>query len=375
MKRCFYARLLPLALALALLCGCTVTPLEKPEVPDPVPLPVPAVSTEPEEDADRPADEPEETQPAGDQPEDTQPEDTQPEDTQPEDTPPAEEDPQEPDTPQEEDPFTEYPAFPEGISLASGQAFVYDLDQGGIVAMKGAGEKLYPASVTKLLTILTAEQYVTMDQLITPGDEQSLVASDSSIAYVNSSHTLTAEQLIEGMLLPSGNDAANALAAAAGRNLANDQSLSGVDAVQVLVGAMNEYAAELGMTSSHFVTVDGYLDEDHYSTVEDMARLSVAAAQDEIIRRYCGLAADDVTYYSGDTIRWTNSNQMLNPESVWYSPYVTGMKTGSLSYNLSLVCTLEKDGRHYVAGVFTAADNQARYSDMTTIVNWLFGGE
>ena len=66
---------------------------------------------------------------------------------------------------------------------------------------------------------------------------------------------------------------------------------------------------------------------------------------------------------------------MLNPESVWYSPYVTGMKTGSLSYNLSLVCTLEKDGRHYVAGVFTAADNQARYGDMTTIVNWLFGGE
>ena len=51
------------------------------------------------------------------------------------------------------------------------------------------------------------------------------------------------------------------------------------------------------------------------------------------------------------------------------------MKTGSLSYNLSLVCTLEKDGRHYVAGVFTAADNQARYGDMTTIVNWLFGGE
>ena len=359
MKRHFCARLLPLALALALLCGCAVTPLEKPEIPDPVPLPVPAVSAEPEEDADRPADEPEETQPAEDQPEDTQPEDTQPEDT-----PPA-----------EEDPFTEYPAFPEGISLASGQAFVYDLDQGGIVAMKGAGETLYPASVTKLLTILTAEQYVTMDQLITPGDEQSLVASDSSIAYVNSSHTLTAEQLIEGMLLPSGNDAANALAAAAGRNLANDQSLSGVDAVQVLVGAMNEYAAELGMTSSHFVTVDGYLDEDHYSTVEDMARLSVAAAQDEIIRRYCGLAADDVTYYSGDTIRWTNSNQMLNPESVWYSPYVTGMKTGSLSYNLSLVCTLEKDGRHYVAGVFTAADNQARYGDMTTIVNWLFGGE
>ena len=369
MKRCFYARLLPLALALALLCGCAVTPLEKPEIPDPVPLPVPTISVQPEEDETTP-EEPEDPQPAEDQPEDQPAEEPQePEEPTEPDTPA--EDPQEPDQSAE----SEYPAFPDGISISSGQAFVYDLDQGGIVAMKGAGEKLYPASVTKLLTILTAERYVTMDQLVTPGDEQSLVASDSSIAYVNSSHTLTAEQLIEGMLLPSGNDAANALAAAAGRNIANDQSLSGVAAVQVFVGAMNDYAAELGMTSSHFVTVDGYLDEDHYSTIEDMARLAVAAAGDEVIRRYCGLAADDVTYYSGETIRWTNSNQMLNPESVWYSPYVTGMKTGSLSYNLSLVCTLEKDGRHYAAGVFSAVDNQARYGDMTTIVNWLFGGE
>lgn len=122
--------------------------------------------------------------------------------------------------------------------------------------MKGAGEKLYPASITKLLTILTAIQYVDPDQLITPGDEQSLVAADSSIAYVNSTHVLTAEQLIEGMLLPSGNDAACALAAAVGRNITGDQSMSGVDAVNVCVEAMNDYAADLGMTGSHFMTVD-----------------------------------------------------------------------------------------------------------------------
>ena len=65
---------------------------------------------------------------------------------------------------------------------------------------------------------------------------------------------------------------------------------------------------------------------------------------------------------------------MLDPESQWYSPYVTGMKTGSLTGHFSLVCTLEKDGKTYVAGVFTGQSNEDRYGDMTKIVQWLFGG-
>lgn len=78
---------------------------------------------------------------------------------------------------------------------------------------------------------------------------------------------------------------------------------------------------------------------------------------------------------SQDTIHWTNTNLMLDPESDWYNPYVTGMKTGSLSGHYCLIATLEKDGKTYVAGVFTGQDNADRYGDMTTIVNWLFGGD
>lgn len=329
-------RLLALLLALCLLCGCAVTELKPPEIPDPVPMDEPAAKPEPE--------------------------------PEPEAEPAAEPEP-------EPEPEPEYPEFPEGIDLASGQAFVYDLDAGGIVAMKGRGEQLYPASTTKLLTILTALRYLAPDALVQPGSEQSLVAPDASIAYVNSSHILTAEQLVEGMLLPSGNDAACALAAAAGRAITGDENLDGVAAVEVCVSAMNDYAAELGMNESHFVTVDGYMDENHYSTVEDMARLAVAAAGNETIRKYCGLASDDVVYASGHTIHWTNTNLMLDPESSWYNPCVTGMKTGALSGHYCLIATLEKDGKHYVAGVFTGQNNEDRFGDMTTIVNWLFGGD
>lgn len=262
-------------------------------------------------------------------------------------------------------------AFPEALSLVSGQAFVYDVNAGALLAMKGAGEQLYPASTTKLLTILTAMKYLAPESSMTPGNEQTLVGEGSTIAYVNSNHTLSAEMLIEGMLLPSGNDAAYALAAAAGRAISGDETSSGLEGVAVFMEEMNRYAQELGMSGSHFVTPDGYYDDDHYTTVEDMATVAILAAQNELICRYSGLYEDDVVYLSGHTNHWINTNLMLDPSSRWYNPYVTGLKTGSLSNYYSLICTLEKDGQAYIAGVFSAPDNTTRYADMTAIADWL----
>lgn len=269
---------------------------------------------------------------------------------------------------------TEFPTFPESIALQCGQVFVYDCNAGEMVAVKGQNETLYPASTTKILTILTAMEYLPLDQQIKAGDELTLLAADASVAYVYGGVTLTAEQMIEGMLLPSGNDAALALAAAAGRVYAGDDTMSGLDALDAFTEAMNEYAASIGMTDSHFTNPDGYMDENHYTTVEDMARLSAIAAENEVIMKYCGLAYDKVTYVSGEEQEWYNTNSMLNEGSEWYNPYVTGMKTGSFTGSYCLVATLENEGQKYVVGVFTGADNTARYGDVNTISDWLFGG-
>ena len=144
----------------------------------------------------------------------------------------------------------ETPLFPSELRIVAGQAFVYDLDEGKMIAMKGEGEQLYPASTTKLLTILMAQRYLELDMQVTPGDEQTLVSKDSSMAYIDRYDTVTVEQLIEGMLLPSGNDAAYALAAATGRAITGEWNLSGLEAVEICIEAMNEYAAELGMTGA-----------------------------------------------------------------------------------------------------------------------------
>lgn len=269
----------------------------------------------------------------------------------------------------------ETPLFPEDLRIVAGQAFAYDLDEGRMVAMKGEGEQLYPASTTKLLTILLALRYLELDRQITPGDELSLVSENSSMAYIDRYDTVTVEQLIEGMLLPSGNDAACTLAAATGRAITGEWTMPGLEAVQVCVDAMNNYAAELGMTGSHFTNVDGYRNSEHYTTVEDMAIVATLAAQNEIIRKYCGLTMDTVTYVSGEVITWYNSNLMLFQSSQWYNPHVTGMKTGSLLGHYSLVCTVEKDGKTYVTGIFSAPSTEDRYYDMNTVVNWLLSRE
>lgn len=262
----------------------------------------------------------------------------------------------------------------EYVEISSEQAFVYDLNAGGFTYLKGADRVLYPASTTKLLTILYALTLLEPDELVTPGDEISLVPDGSSMAYVNSSHTLTVEMLIEGMLIPSGNDAAYALAAAAGKKLySGEGEISGEQAVGLFMDGMNEYAKEIGLCGSRFLTPDGYSDEGHYSTVEDIAIIASLAYENDIIRKYAAMPEDDVVYASGHKNHWKNTNHMLDKESKYYSPYVTGLKTGSLGRgNYSLICSVEIFERTYIVGVFSSKSTDTRFDDMLTLIDRIY---
>lgn len=255
------------------------------------------------------------------------------------------------------------------LTLESPQAFVYDCTKGEIVYRKGEGSVLYPASTTKLLTILCALEYLAPDERVTPGDELSLVEDGSSIAYVKGHHTLTVEQLIEGMLLPSGNDAAYALAAAAGNRI--DPSKTGVKAVAVFMDAMQDYGQRIGLVGTHFTTPDGLAYEQHYSTVEDMILIARTAMQNDIIRRYAALHEDSVIYASGHTNHWVNTNELLDPDSPWYHAAVTGLKTGSLERNYCLICTVEDGASSYIIGLFGAREKAQRYADAHTVIDAL----
>lgn len=256
------------------------------------------------------------------------------------------------------------------INLKSDYAFVYYPESGQETYFGNEEQRIYPASTTKLLTILAALEILPADELITPGDEVYMVESGSSSAYIRPHHTLTLEMLAEGMLLPSGNDAAYAVAAACGYVLLDDSNAEYTDAVERFVEYMNEYATSIGCTGSHFTTPDGYADDEHYSTLHDMALISKLASENEIITKYAALESDDVVYASLHTNTWTNTNKMLDKDSKYYRKNIVGLKTGSLDDYYNLIALYDDGERRFIVGVFGSDTDDGRYKDVLNIIKY-----
>lgn len=221
---------------------------------------------------------------------------------------------------------------------------VEELTSGNIITENKADIKAYPASITKLLTALVALDYFSPTDKITVGSEVSSIPSDSSRAWISPGDTLTFSDLLHAMLLPSGNDAAVAIAVATGRKAKNDPSLSAGAAEKYFVELMNQKAKELGMTNSNFTNPHGYDDKNNYSTANDLLILGKAAINNEIITSICqkSVYSCKSEYH---TYKWYSTNRFLFKsfdsellarafhtdigENAYYNPNVIGLKTGN----------------------------------------------
>lgn len=268
--------------------------------------------------------------------------------------------PTEPET-EEADP----PELPEGVQLTARYSFVYDLDsETALYGESGLDGRIYPASITKLFTALVALEYMDPDAVITAGDELDMVAEDSSVAYIEKGHQMTVAMLIEGMLLPSGNDAAHVLAAGVGRAFSQTENMSAREAVQYFVDLMNIYAQFHGLTGTHFANPDGYHADDHYTTGRDLITIARMSLENSIIRSFAGRREDGVTYASGQTNHWKNTNLLLHPSSEYYCPAAQGLKTGYTSAaGNCLLSAFLVDERYVLIGVFGSTDYYDRFSD------------
>lgn len=255
-------------------------------------------------------------------------------------------------------------AHVDGEKLDGEHVFVYDTGRGELVyCTADPGDMLYPASITKLFTAWVALQMLPEDLEVTAGWELGLLQPGSSAACIALDSHLTVEMLLEGMLLPSGNDAALVLAAAAGRQLAGKQKVTAQEAVALFVEEMNRAAEALDFRNSHFVNPDGYHHPDHYSCPEDLSRIAELALDEPVLRRCMGLRQDRVTFPSGETHVWKNTNRLLNPESDCYCPEAVGMKTGytqKAGYCLMAAFGSEEP---LVVGVFGGSNPVSRYED------------
>lgn len=164
---------------------------------------------------------------------------------------------------------------------------VYDLTEQQVLFSKNPDERVYPASLVKLVTACTALKYVSKDTVFTVGSEQELVRQHSSLCLILKGHRLTLEDLICGMLMSSGNDAAYTIAVYVARTL-SEEDMTDEQAVLYFCGLMNDFAAQQGMSNSHFTNPDGWDDSNQYSTASDLLKIAVCAQNNAIIKEIIG---------------------------------------------------------------------------------------
>lgn len=254
--------------------------------------------------------------------------------------------------------------------LNATQILVYDATTDEILYEKTSDtRKLYPASITKLFSAYVALQYLDPEEAVTAGDELALVRKGSSVAWISRGHRLQVRMLVEAMLLPSGNDAAMIVAAAAGRRIAADSNMDPADAVREFVAEMNRQADALGFERSHFTNPDGYHVGSHYTCIPDMARIARLALENRALARYMRVLEEDVTYLSGQTNHWKNTNKLLDPEDGYYRPDCLGMKTGSTSQAGFCLMSAFRVGKHtLVVGIFGCPDENERFKGSIALV-------
>ena len=251
-------------------------------------------------------------------------------------------------------------------SVSAEAAILMEKETGRILFEKNIDEKMYPASMTKILTALVALDYFDPAALVTVGTEINSVSLDSSKAGHVRGETLTVENLIRGLIIPSGNDTATVVATAVAKKVENNTNLSYEECENIFSKLMNEKAKELGAKNTHFSNPHGYHADDHYTTARDMALIVSAAMDNETIarisqeKRFSGNGAgekleSDSTIVSND-YSWKSHNLLIT-EGEYYYEYATGMKTGFTNEAGDCVAaTAEKDGVKLISVIFNSED-------------------
>ncbi len=197
------------------------------------------------------------------------------------------------------------------LQISAKAAIVYNGSTGEVLFEKNADEPLPMASTTKIMSALIVLEQEDLDERFTVDSEA--VNTEGSSMGLREGDEVSLRDLACGMLLPSGNDAANAA------------SVRVAGSIENFVGMMNERAEKLGLENTHFVTPSGLDDytDDHYSTARDMAMLAAEAMENQDFRDICGLQRVKLEFGCPPYERWLiNTNKLLKNHGI------TGIKTG-----------------------------------------------
>ena len=232
--------------------------------------------------------------------------------------------------------------FPMKVSAISASSYiVMDQDSGRVLESHNSDSRRLIASITKIMTAVVAIEYGNIEDDVEIGNE--IITSYGSGVYISIGEELTLDDLLYGLMLRSGNDAALAIAHHVGGSIEN------------FVFLMNEMADKIGMVNTSFVNPSGLEERDgsgNYSTVLDMAKLTQYAMNNEHYRRI--VSTDEIVVKSSlKTYKWVNKNKLLHSYE-----YCNGGKTGfTKKARRTLVTTASKDGMNLIVVTFNDGDD------------------
>lgn len=275
--------------------------------------------------------------------------------------------------------LTVCPGAAQAISTPDIQAtavYLGDPETGLPLYEKNAEEKRYPASTTKIMTaLIVLENVDDLEQKVTVTQEDfNAVEADSSKAGFVVGEEVSIMDLLYGLLLPSGNEAANTLA----RVVAGD--------VPTFVEKMNARATDLGCTGTHFANPNGLHDDNHYTTAHDLFRITQEAMKNETFCDIVSTAQKNLApsnkaaeHPNGKNLYLLTTNQLiLSRNSPYYYAYATGVKTGHTSQaGYCLVASAEKKGSELISVMLGCEKPQGSaqpltYDETKKLFDWAY---
>jgi D-alanyl-D-alanine carboxypeptidase (penicillin-binding protein 5/6) len=244
---------------------------------------------------------------------------------------------------------------PKPPAIGAEAYLLQDFHSGQVLAEKNIDERMEPASITKIMTAYAVFKEIQGGQLAL--DDMIRVSekawrTQGSRMFIEVGKQVSVEDLLQGLIVQSGNDASVALA----------EHVAGSE--DAFAGLMNRYARELGMTGTHFVNSYGWPDEQHYTTARDIAILARHLIE-EFPDYYHWYAQRQFTF---NGITQHNRNRLL-----WRDPSVDGLKTGHTdSAGYCLVTSAQREGMRLITVVLGTRSEEARAVASQSLLNYGF---
>ncbi|MEG0872753.1 MAG: D-alanyl-D-alanine carboxypeptidase family protein [Clostridia bacterium] len=255
------------------------------------------------------------------------------------------------------------------LQLYSNASVAMDFDSGNVLFEKNGYSKVYPASTTKILTALLAIENLDLDKsIVVSNNAIQSTPYESSIMFLVPGEVISLKNVLYGLLLQSGNDAANVLAENISGNLNDFTKL------------MNKKLKEIGCNDTHFTNAHGFHDANHYTTPFDMAKLMRYAMQNEEFKKIVEtkFIIIEPTNKTPKKREFKNTNKMFEKKyPKMYYEYTVGGKTGyTPQARGTFVGYAKKGDKTIISSVFDGSQNisqnEARFLDSITLFNYSF---